>query len=55
MIAADLNDKSDLARVEKLLRTDSSITLLVNNAGLGATAPLLASDIDKMTDMINLM
>jgi hypothetical protein len=54
VIAADLNDKSDLARVENLLRTDASISLLVNNAGLGATAPLLASDIDKMTDMINL-
>lgn len=54
VIAADLNDKSDLARVEEMLRTDSSITLLVNNAGLGATAPLLASDIDKMTEMINL-
>ncbi len=54
VVAADLNDKSDLARIETLLRTDSSITLLVNNAGLGATAPLLAADIDKMTDMINL-
>lgn len=54
VIAADLNDKSDLARVEDILRADSSITLLVNNAGLGATAPLLASDIGKMTEMINL-
>lgn len=54
VVAADLNDKLDLAHVENLLRMDSSITLLVNNAGLGATAPLLASDIDKMTDMINL-
>lgn len=54
VIAADLNDKADLTRVENVLRTDASITLLVNNAGLGATAPLLSSDIDKMTDMINL-
>jgi short-subunit dehydrogenase len=54
VIAADLNAQSDLARVEDLLRTDSSITLLINNAGIGATAPLLASDIDKMADMINL-
>lgn len=53
-VAADLNDKSELARVEDLLRTDASITMLVNNAGLGATAPLLASDIDTMTDMIDL-
>jgi short-subunit dehydrogenase len=54
VIAADLGDKSDLARVESVLRTDSSITLLINNAGLGATAPLLASDVDKMTAMIDL-
>jgi short-subunit dehydrogenase len=54
VVAADLADKSDLARVEQILRTDSSITLLVNNAGLGATAPLLAADVDKMTDMIDL-
>jgi len=54
VVAADLNKTSDLARVEAVLRSDASITLLVNNAGLGATAPLLASDIEKMTDMINL-
>ena len=54
VIAADLNKTSDLARVEDVLRSDASITMLVNNAGLGATAPLLASDVDKMTDMISL-
>lgn len=54
VIAADLNKTSDLARVEDVLRSDASITLLVNNAGLGATAPLLASDIDKMAEMISL-
>jgi short-subunit dehydrogenase len=54
VIAEDLGNKTGLARIEEVLRTDSSITLLVNNAGLGATAPLLASDIEKMTDMINL-
>ena len=53
-VSADLNDKADLARIEKVLRTDSSITLLVNNAGVGATAPLLDSDVDKMEAMINL-
>lgn len=54
VIAADLNKTSDLARVEDVLRSDASITLLVNNAGLGATAPLLASDVEKMTEMISL-
>ncbi|MCW0001018.1 SDR family oxidoreductase [Pararhizobium sp. YC-54] len=54
VIAADLGNKDDLGRVEKVLRTDASITMLVNNAGVGATAPLLASDIDKMEEMITL-
>ena len=53
-VAADLNDKADLARVEKVLRTDASITLLVNNAGVGAAAPLLDSDVNKMDEMISL-
>ncbi|MDB5360823.1 MAG: short-chain dehydrogenase/reductase [Rhodospirillales bacterium] len=53
-LAADLNDKADLARVEAVLKSDASISLLVNNAGVGATAPLLASDIDKMDEMIAL-
>jgi uncharacterized protein len=54
VVAADLNDKADLARVEANLRADSSITLLVNNAGVGATAPLLSADVDKMDDLIGL-
>ena len=37
-----------------MLRTDPRITLLVNNAGVGATAPLLVSDIDEMARMISL-
>jgi uncharacterized protein len=53
-IAADLNDKADLARIEATLRTNPSITLLVNNAGVGATAPLLDSDVEKMDQMIRL-
>ena len=54
VVAADLGNKDDLARVEKVLRTDASIITLVNNAGVGATAPLLASDVDKMEEMITL-
>ncbi|EFI50460.1 SDR family oxidoreductase [Afipia sp. 1NLS2] len=54
VVTADLGKKDDLRRIENLLRTDASITLLVNNAGIGATAPLLDSDIDKMEEMINL-
>ena len=54
VLVADLNDKADLARVEQLLRSDSRISLLVNNAGVGATAPLLDSDVEQMTRMIEL-
>jgi uncharacterized protein len=53
-IAADLTDKADIAQVETALRADASITMLVNNAGTGATAPLLDSDIAKMDEMIAL-
>ena len=53
-ITADLNDKADLARIETTLRTNANITLLVNNAGVGAAAPLLGSDIEKMDEMIRL-
>lgn len=53
-LAADLNDKADLTRIERLLRENSGITMLVNNAGLGAVGPLLQSDIGKMEEMINL-
>ena len=53
-VAADLNDKADLARVEALLRANPRITLLVNNAGVAATAPLLDADVEKMDEMIRL-
>jgi hypothetical protein len=54
VIVADLNDKADLARVEQVLRADTSITVLVNNAGVGAPTPMLDSDIDKLERMIDL-
>src|SRR6202011_1276063 len=54
VVQADLTNKAEISRVENMLRTDASITLLVNNAGVGATAPLLASDVQKMDDMITL-
>ena len=54
VIAADLGNKADVDRVETVLRTDASITMLINNAGVGATAPLLGSDIAKMDEMIAL-
>jgi short-subunit dehydrogenase len=54
IVAADLGDKTDLGRIEKLLATDAGITMLVNNAGVGALAPLLQSGVDDMVMMIQL-
>lgn len=54
VVAADLNDAGQLAALEMKLRHDASITLLVNNAGIGTHTPLVDSDVDQMTTMINL-
>jgi len=53
-LTADLTVAADLAEVEKVLRTDQSITLLVNNAGIAAATPLLQSNVDEMARMIAL-
>jgi uncharacterized protein len=54
VVVADLNDKTDLVRVEQVLRSDARITVLVNNAGTGAPAAFLEADIDQMERMIGL-
>ena len=54
VLRADLNNKEELAKVEATLRDNPSITMLVNNAGVGSVAPLLDADIQKMEDMIAL-
>ena len=54
LLRADLSDKADLAKVENVLRSDQTITLLVNNAGIGAIKPLLETDVDQMEDLIAL-
>ncbi|WP_416053209.1 SDR family NAD(P)-dependent oxidoreductase [Cupriavidus basilensis] len=54
IVTADLGADADVRRLETLLRTDASITMLVNNAGIGAAGPLLQSDADKMAAMIAL-
>lgn len=53
-IVADLGDAVDLSRVEERLRADTGIVMLVNNAGVGATSPLLDSDVDSMERMVTL-
>ncbi|MGN6478906.1 SDR family NAD(P)-dependent oxidoreductase [Luteibacter sp.] len=54
VLAADLANAADLGRVEAKLRDDASISLLVNNAGVGTHTPLLDSKIDAMNKMIDL-
>jgi len=53
-LPADLNNHTDLARVEAVLRNDPNITMLVNNAGVGSVASILQADVDKMEAMIDL-
>jgi short-subunit dehydrogenase len=54
VVPADLTSDSDLARVEAVIAESPTLTLLVNNAGVGAMAALLQADIGKMTDLIAL-
>src|SRR5258705_796404 len=54
VLQADLSNKEDLARIETALKQDASLTMLVNNAGVRASAPLLQSNVDLMEDMIML-
>jgi short-subunit dehydrogenase len=54
ILPADLTVKADLKRVEERLRSDNSITALVNNAGFGGVAKLIDSDVDDMDNMIQL-
>jgi uncharacterized protein len=51
-LQADLTDKADLAKVEKRLAEDKSITQLVNNAGMSAAGNMLDGDVDQFERMI---
>jgi uncharacterized protein len=53
-VPADLTAKTDQQRVERILQTDNRITLLLNNAGIGATQPLIDSDVETLDKMIQL-
>jgi len=54
IIVADLTQKADTLRVEDRLRSDKTITALVNNAGFGAAATLHDSKIEELESMIQL-
>jgi hypothetical protein len=53
-LVADLGDTADLRRIEARLTNDRQIALLVNNAGIGSTAPALEADVDAMSAMVAL-
>lgn len=54
VLKADLTLKADLLNVEQRLRSDSSISLLLNNAGIAADGPLASADLDQLEQMIQL-
>src|SRR5574341_525957 len=54
VLPADLNVKSSLEKVEAVLRDDKTITVLVNNAGVGSVASILQAGVDKIDAMIGL-
>jgi uncharacterized protein len=54
VVKADLTASADLAKVEQILRANAAITMLVNNAGIAATGPLLGGDLDQIETLIRL-
>ncbi|WP_117194074.1 SDR family NAD(P)-dependent oxidoreductase [Rhizobium terrae] len=54
VLRADLTQRTDVAVVDRRLRQDGSITLFVNNAGIGPKGPLLKTDTDYLDQMVDL-
>jgi short-subunit dehydrogenase len=54
VMPADLAARPDLLRVEQRLRDDPAITMLVNNAGIAVSGPMLGADPDQLEAMVNL-
>jgi uncharacterized protein len=54
VIAADLTVQEQLAAVEQRVREDASISLLVNNAGIGWVSPVVAADPDVLESLIDI-
>lgn len=54
VIKADLTNKADLVKLEQRLATDTTITTLVNNAGVAGANDFVGSDPDSFEKMIQL-
>jgi short-subunit dehydrogenase len=54
VLQADLTVAEDVRKVEKRIREDAAVTLVVNNAGIGYGLKLLDSDVDALDRLIAL-
>ena len=54
VLPADLTVEADLNRVERVLRDDPNISLLVNNAGAATLRPFASADIGRLDREIQL-
>lgn len=54
VIAADLANPDDLARVEARLRDDDAVTGLINNAGIAGETSFVDADPAHLTTLVNL-
>lgn len=53
-VPADLANPDHLRAIETIVSNDRRISLLINNAGIGSTAPALEADVDAMSAMVSL-
>ncbi|HXR02501.1 MAG TPA: SDR family oxidoreductase [Pseudomonas sp.] len=54
VLKADLTNAADVSGLEQRLRTDASITLLLNNAGVAANSTLAQADLGEVDRLIQL-
>ncbi|MEK1941581.1 MAG: SDR family oxidoreductase [Pseudomonas sp.] len=54
VLKADLTQKTDIKTVAQRLRSDSAISLLVNNAGVALDGPLIEANGDAIDNMLEL-
>ncbi|MFK3974801.1 SDR family NAD(P)-dependent oxidoreductase [Pseudomonas sp. NPDC087358] len=54
VLKADLTNAADVSGLEQRLRTDASITLLLNNAGVAANSTLAQADLGEVDLLIQL-
>ena len=52
--AADLTNRSEILRIEQLIASDPHIGVLVNNAGMAVSKPIIGSTADDFQQMVDL-